>query len=713
MDSASFNYTFPPGSAPPLHLQFLPKYITLTVTDDGGCKARDSVAVYLRKPAANVGFALMDSGSCSPWAWMDLDEYEFVGGVPPIYGDLYWKFDTDSVYNSKSLFDPHGTQIFSKGNPGNVNAYVKITGDSMGYCPVISRDTTFEFVVNNIKAGFTISDTLFECAPATVSFTDSTTVLIGDSIPIEEWNWTLYNESGAVVRTSVLKNPVFQLDDPGYYTLEMMVTDENGCEGLVVSDSVLLIDSSRVQIILPNDTICSGEALEYKGVVGDGYSYTWDFGDGAVYDEEVLTYTFHQPGMKVVRLIVLDCDDTPYLDTIFVKPSPVLGLNDTTICAGDTARLNAPVLQGYSYLWEPSGSTVPGYSTTMPGTLFLTVEDTVLGCSSKDTIEVSNYDLPVVNIVSPDVICKGQVVQLHQSSSTGVVSYQWFDGSTMFSTNESPSLMIDSTRLITLLVTDTRGCENTTTGTIKAMEEPVVNLQDIVLCSGDSTIVSAEPVNQKYPEYHYTWWIDGENLPDTTGTIFVNNEGEYTLHLDVGACELSDTFYLRVNPKPDITQNSEGVVFCEEMTDVELDAGEATGYWWYHSHEKTRRVYVHSQDTFVVQLTNKYNCSINDTIVTYNRCAPKILTPNAFIPGKTGDEKFYVHAYNVENFNMIIFNRWGEIIFETEDPENAWDGTYQGEPMPAGVYPWLVKYTGDNPDHEHLQQKTGMVTLIR
>ncbi len=717
-----FDYHFPPGSAPPLHLQFVPKYIVLTATDDAGCTQKDSVAVYLRKPEAKVNFALKENNSCRPWAWMDLDHYEFVGGVPPIYGDLYWKWDTATDYNVKQLFGAHGTQVFSKGQAGAINMFVKINGDAMGECPATSKDTTFTFVVDTIKANFSISDTLVVCAPATVTFNDTNTVLIGDSVAIEERNWILYNSFGEIERTSTDAIPTFVLSTQGYYKLELKVTDENGCKGTVISDSVLLIDSPEADIMLPNDTICMGESLLYKVESLGGNGFSWDFGDGErPMNNDSVHYTFNQPGQKIVRVTVYyfyadtnNCQSDAR-DSIYVKPAPILNIKDTTVCKEDTAYLEAPFSPDYSYFWEPSGSINSSLPVTVADTFYLTVKEIREGCISYDTIVVSHYNLPVVTIDAESPVCEGQDVELISSSDPMATTYEWTRGNQLFSTVETPTITIDTTLTVYLHVVDINGCENDAEKKIIGVEKPILEIEDIILCIPDSILVNANPINGQYPSKKYVWIKDNQKLNDTTEQVLLKEAGEYMVEIDVGECQSSDTFKLTVNPKPDISKNDEVIIYCEEFGDAQLDAGEAIEYWWYHSGETSREVYVNVEDTFSVQLTNEFGCTAEDTILVISRCRPIVKVPDAFIPGDVNglDNKFYVNYYNIGEFQLYIFNRWGEIIFETEDPDDAWDGKYNGKDMPPGVYPWLIRYKGDNPDYKKNNEIKGSVTIIR
>jgi hypothetical protein len=88
-----------------------------------------------------------------------------------------------------------------------------------------------------------------------------------------------------------------------------------------------------------------------------------------------------------------------------------------------------------------------------------------------------------------------------------------------------------------------------------------------------------------------------------------------------------------------------------------------------------------------------------------------LFAPNSFSPNRDGtNEIFLLKGQYIRAYNLIIYNRWGAVVFETDDVEKGWDGTYNGESVPEGTYSWYAKVT----DTEGLSyRKNGMITLIR
>ena len=109
-------------------------------------------------------------------------------------------------------------------------------------------------------------------------------------------------------------------------------------------------------------------------------------------------------------------------------------------------------------------------------------------------------------------------------------------------------------------------------------------------------------------------------------------------------------------------------------------------------------------------------CPIEDGITLRPYCPSYLYVPNAFTPDGDGlNDGFAPQAYNLEgDYNFYIYNRWGELIFQSTDLNTKWDGTYMGRECQIDVYVWKVYYSVEHPDgNPRKEQKTGRVSLIR
>jgi gliding motility-associated-like protein len=113
-------------------------------------------------------------------------------------------------------------------------------------------------------------------------------------------------------------------------------------------------------------------------------------------------------------------------------------------------------------------------------------------------------------------------------------------------------------------------------------------------------------------------------------------------------------------------------------------------------------------------MTNTFTCVLRDSIVLKEICPPMVYIPTGFIPGsKDENATFHVFGKDFTNYKLMIFNRWGEIIFVSTNQDVNWDGTYRGEPMPIGSYPYLITFNGVAKGHTEAQKIEGRITIIR
>ena len=119
--------------------------------------------------------------------------------------------------------------------------------------------------------------------------------------------------------------------------------------------------------------------------------------------------------------------------------------------------------------------------------------------------------------------------------------------------------------------------------------------------------------------------------------------------------------------------------------------------------------------TYNVTMYNYPACSVNQDVVVEEVCPVKIFIPNAFTPNSDGiNEKFKAEITNHTSYEMYIYNRWGQLIHTSNNPEIGWDGTYMGNIVQQDVYVWKISYSGYNNQNAIISKSiTGIVTVIK
>ena len=145
-----------------------------------------------------------------------------------------------------------------------------------------------------------------------------------------------------------------------------------------------------------------------------------------------------------------------------------------------------------------------------------------------------------------------------------------------------------------------------------------------------------------------------------------------------------------------------------------LEAGNGAQFYQWNTGETTETIVIDSTGSYSVETTSYQNCKSADTVQLLWGGTPFYL-PNAFTPNGDGlnDSFGAIPKYDyVRSYNLSIYNRWGQLIFETSNINNGWNGTFQGSPSPAGAYIYRIAYneSGESPVTKTVE---GTVMLVR
>ena len=407
-------------------------------------------------------------------------------------------------------------------------------------------------------------------------------------------------------------------------------------------------------------------------------------------------------------------DPTPMLMSV----SP-----DTTICENGTATISASATGGttFTYHWDfttdtnPSQIVNPAVSSSY--TVYAENED---GCTSPtETIEVF-VNPPIDGTISADVsICPGDDVDLNATATGGIggpYTFSWSPGpvntgNASDQINVSPS----DTTLYTLTITD--GCESTpfeltTTVNVAPLPVPQYILTNPDQCEPATfdLINNTDPALSEF----VTWVVNGEQT-------FVNQDaistgewmaGSYDVQMIVTSfegCVDSTTFLnaLVVNPVPTasftyspnpVTMFSTQVQFTNSSTGADIyDWSFVDGEPSTSTAENPSVLFpdgVTGEYDVTLTVTSEHGCidSTQQTVIVY----PEVLiyAPNTFTPD--GDEfnqdwRVYMEGIDVFDWNIQIFNRWGQLVWESDDINIGWDATYQGKLVEDGTYVWIIR----------------------
>ncbi|MDC1188527.1 gliding motility-associated C-terminal domain-containing protein, partial [Flavobacteriales bacterium] len=486
-------------------------------------------------------------------------------------------------------------------------------------------------------------------------------------------------------------------------TVWVDITDQYGCTG---RDLGSVIDKSDLTVnILDNLTVnlCEGEdvTLIPNFKASDGYFFTWSE-DGSGTSETFLATTTGTYDLHVDNGGGCEGDGT--IDVI-VHLDPVLVPDAAGICDGEAALIGGMNDLGgtYTYLWS-TGETSATISVLTAG-IYTQEVTSNQGCVSEETVDVDVYSNPTPNIQGTTV-CQGVGVTLTDLNDKGeTTDFIWSTGAT--TATISPTISGD----FTLDVVDIHGCKGTSTTAVTFIAYPIVDLgKDMVICEGDDKVTfDAGNIGNTI-----TW-----NSGQTTSTISTDQAGEYIVTVSDGGCPAYDTVVLSVVDLPvsELDQLLAVNPYCfnELETAILLEAGARSDYeYLWGTGETTSAISVDAAGTYVVEISAG-TCSITDRIKLSDYCPSTLYVPNTFTPDGDGiNDSFNAVGSYISDYQMFIYNRWGQLIYKTESMTDDWDGTFMGQGVQVDTYVYKIYYKTNHPDGYPVnEQKVGIVNLLR
>lgn len=471
----------------------------------------------------------------------------------------------------------------------------------------------------------------------------------------------------------------------------------------------------------PDKRICrNGETL-LSANAGNGLTYQWISETGsAIRNSKNITISANSNTWYA--LTVRDAKGCESFDTVtvMVVDPPSLDLKNHH-CLNDSLWLDSKPMPSSPlpgiFQWYRDDMVLPYEMTSV---LFVTAagDHVVLyNDGSCSVLDSSHVTAPPALFTANVFDCEGNSVTV-TTTAINNATYSWFNNGTQVpgSSNSIDLSVLADTTVYFVRTEDPHGCVGQDSVIIVGLPDPVFNLKDSTVCVGKNIIFNAVPLNIQNPHLYdpeYKWRHQG-NIISTADSLVITGTGKYILQSRFGKCFSSDTADITMLPlpSPDLKGPED---FCSETDKtVNLDAGTWKSYYWQHSSDTGRYVDIYEEGLYSVLVTNEYNCSAKDSIYIFDICPPRLFPPSAISPNGDGhNERFAIFGNYFTNYEIMIFNRWGEIIFHSTNPEEGWDGTYRGELMPVGVYAWIITYNGKDEKYKGPYKLEGKVTLIR
>ncbi len=544
------------------------------------------------------------------------------------------------------------------------------------------------------------------------------------------------------------------VDQGGEYWLRVT---QNNCS---FSDTLQVAFFQTPEVELGDDqNLCEGESIQLDAFSTPTASYEWQDGSS----QAVLMVS--QSGSYSVQVTDNGCTAQDEVSITF-NPLPEFSLGaDTSLCSGQDFTLNLEGL-GDTYLWQDN-STASSLLIDQGGEYWLRV--TQNNCSFSDTLQVTFFQTPEVELGDDQNLCEGESIQL-DAFSTPTATYEWQDGSSQ------AVLMVSQSGSYSVQVTE-NGCTAQDEVSITFNPLPVFSLgADTSLCSGQSFTLDYQGLGDSY------LWNNGSSIASQN----IDRGGEFWLEISRNDCSFRDSIQVALRLSPEVELGSD-IMLCEgESTELVVALGDHDTFSWQDGTQEASLTVSQTgiywieaslasctaRDSILVQYsappdlglpdslilcrgerqilrpnvsgglitwqdnTNSpeytvveeglYSLSYDDGIcvsmdsvmVIASSCGEiNVYIPNVFSPNGDGINDYFLPNidpnYQILEYDLKIFNRWGGLIFTSLNPDDGWHGRYMDEPAERGVYVYVIQITYEDQGEVYEEVLGGDVMLLK
>jgi gliding motility-associated-like protein len=430
----------------------------------------------------------------------------------------------------------------------------------------------------------------------------------------------------------------------------------------------------------------------------------------------------------ISELLCSTCSTTENVTITLTDPLPpvVDAGTDIAACENDLITLTASNPDGAYLTWDNGVTDGVGFVSPV-GTTTYTVTAEKFNCFSTDAIDVTINPLPIVEARNDLSVCDGDQVTL---TANGAVAYVWDNGIT----NGVAFTPVLGTTIFTVTGTSAFGCENTDQVGVEVLTSP-----DVSFTASSLTGCAPQEINLQSTTpgvaSECLFSVNGQQLLEGCSVDYLFTQaGCYDVALQVtldngcvGNLTQLDFICIDDYPEADFTFSpNELSTFSTQATFTNNSSGAVEYDWRFGDGNSSTSVNpIHDyfvgeneeQRTFEVALTAFSQLGCADTTVKLLRYFEDLIyyIPNTFTPdGNQFNETFlpvFTSGFDPQEYNLTIFNRWGEVVFESNDASIGWDGTYGGKLVQQGTYVYKISFkTSRNDEREEV---VGSVNLLR
>lgn len=367
---------------------------------------------------------------------------------------------------------------------------------------------------------------------------------------------------------------------------------------------------------------------------------------------------------------------------------------DTSLCTSDELLLNAK--RGFkNYVWQ-DGSLDSVLTVTKPGKYFVTAWDYCNNFYS-DTIQITYHQPSAINIGNDTSICSNEPLLLN--AGNGFNKYEWSTAAT------TQSIQADHVGNYSVSATNEYGCISRDTIKIRnVFPAPEIMLdKKNTLCIGQNNTINTGSGFATY------LWQNG--ITDSSIAVTVPGLYKVIVSNDFNCFATDSVDILKVVTPPSNFLDADSSICSGDKIKI-YPRGIFNEYLW-NTGSSSSSIEIDQPGIYWLTVQDKNLCTGSDTIhILKKDCNAVFYIPNAFTPNDDGLNDIFkpIVTGKISDFYFAVYNRFGKMIFSTNNPGAGWDGKINGTPQNSGIFVWQCRYKTKN---EAPEFKKGMVTLVR
>ncbi len=547
------------------------------------------------------------------------------------------------------------------------------------------------------------------CLNKPITFNNTSTVNNGSLVRFD-WKYGDGNSDNNI------QNPTHNYTIFGNYTVQLIATSDVGCKDTlsktIAMDSVLNLDFKTAELIT-----CQRKAVDFIDVTKGGISNqnTWRIENNNFITKNK-SYTFLGNGTYPIKLVVSNrCNTDSITKNIQIRPRPNVSLGrDTVLCKNQTTSfvVNPSLYDSIKWINGSTAASIVADGSISPIKIKVYLDQ----CVAEDTV---NVVAPKFNLTfSNDFICYNKSITFSNSSTitTGsITNYNWIfgDGQTINGvknpthtyTNYGPSN-------VQLIATANVGsCKDTFTKVL-SMDDSILFVINPIpkdICYGKSVLYTSSSTGGV--NTNYTWNLNNANpktgnVANYTHTFSGANIIKLVANNRCGADSIKYNFQVLPLPKINL---KDSIIMCPgEIKMIGINI-KSDSIFWSTGQRDVDTITIDGTVPLIKVELYKLGCLTKDSIFVSTNC--DIFIPTAFSPNNDGvNDVLNMIDKSIKSYTLKIYNRWSELVFETNDLNVGWNGTYKGEPAAVDNYSYIASGIKSNDETFYIK---GVITLVK